>query len=116
MARRSLILTNPPFGTSEAESLTEESARHYDVSSTRGQSLFIQLMIRSAHPDSLIVTVIDEGVLNTTSYASLRRHILETCRVEAVLELPDETFKPNKINVKSSVLVLRRQKRTECGL
>jgi type I restriction enzyme M protein len=36
--------------------------------------------------------------------------VLRTCRVEAVLELPEETFKPNKINVKSSVLVLRRRK------
>lgn len=104
-----LILTNPPFGTSEAESLSEESAQNYEVASNRGQSLFIQLMIRSVHADSLIVTVIDEGVLNTASYAELRRHILKTCRVEAVLELPEETFKPNKINVKSSVLVLRRR-------
>jgi type I restriction enzyme M protein len=114
--RAHLILTNPPFGTSEAESLTEENARHYDVPSTRGQSLFIQLMIRSAHPDSLIVTVIDEGVLNTASYTSLRRHILETCRIEAVLELPDETFKPNKINVKSSVLVLRTRHEPDADL
>ncbi len=111
-----LILTNPPFGTSEAESLTEENARHYAVSSTRGQSLFIQLMIRSTYADSLIVTVIDEGVLNTASYTSLRRHILETCRVEAVLELPDETFKPNKINVKSSALVLRRRNEPDVDL
>jgi type I restriction enzyme M protein len=63
-----LILTNPPFGTSESESLSEESATNYEIQSSRGQSLFIQLMIRSVHPDSLIVTVIDEGVLNTASY------------------------------------------------
>ena len=37
-----LVLTNPPFGTSEAESLTEASAKTYEVPSTRGQSLFIQ--------------------------------------------------------------------------
>jgi len=108
-----LILTNPPFGTSEAESLTEESAGSFDVRSTRGQSLFIQKMIQTAYPESLIVTVIDEGVLNTSSYSGLRRHILKTCRVEAVLELPEETFKPNKINVKSSVLVLRRREEAD---
>jgi type I restriction enzyme M protein len=108
-----LILTNPPFGTSEAESLSSENAQNYAVPSTRGQSLFIQLMIRSAHSDSLIVTVIDEGVLNTASYAELRRHILKTCRVEAVLALPTETFKPNKINVKSSVLVLRKREESD---
>lgn len=108
-----LILTNPPFGTSEAESLSPENLLNYEVQSTRGQSLFIQLMIRAAHPDSLIVTVIDEGVLNTASYTDLRRHALKTCRVEAVLELPEETFKPNKINVKSSVLVLRRREESD---
>lgn len=104
-----LILTNPPFGTSEAESLSEEAADLFEVQSTRGQALFIQQMIRSTHPDSLIVTVIDEGVLNTATYADIRHHILKTCQVETVLELPKETFKPNKINVKSSVLVLRRR-------
>ena len=104
-----LVLTNPPFGTSEAESLTEASAKTYEVPSTRGQSLFIQKMIQSVHPGSSIVTVIDEGVLNTSSYQELRRFILKTCRVEAVLSLPDETFKPNKINVRSSVLVIRKR-------
>ena len=104
-----LVLTNPPFGTSEAESLTEASAKTYEVPSTRGQSLFIQKMIQSVHPESSIVTVIDEGVLNTSSYQELRRFILKTCKVEAVLSLPDETFKPNKINIRSSVLVIRKR-------
>jgi len=105
-----LILTNPPFGTSEAESLSEASAATYPIRSTRGQSLFIQKMILSAHHDSMIVTVIDEGVLNTASYEELRRYILQSCRIETVLALPEDTFKPNKINVRSSVLVLRRRK------
>ena len=104
-----LILTNPPFGTSEAESLSVESADSYAVRSTRGQSLFIQKMIQSAYADSLIVTVIDEGVLNTASYAGLRRLVMKSCRIEAVLSLPAETFKPNKINVRSSVLVLKKR-------
>jgi type I restriction enzyme M protein len=104
-----LILTNPPFGTSESESLLPESAEAYAVQSTRGQSLFIQKMVTAAHDDSLIVTVIDEGVLNTASYEELRRHVLKNCTVETVLQLPAETFKPNKINVRSSVLVLRKR-------
>jgi len=104
-----LVLTNPPFGTSESESLTEESAKGYAVQSMRGQSLFIQKMLQSVYTDSLIVTVIDEGVLNTASYEETRRHVLKSCRVEMVLQLPEETFKPNKINVKASVLLLRRR-------
>jgi type I restriction enzyme M protein len=104
-----LILTNPPFGTSEAESLTPASAATFAIRSARGQSLFIQKMIQSAHDDSLIVTVIDEGVLNTASYQSLRELVLKSCRIEMVLQLPGTTFKPNKIDVRSSVLVLRKR-------
>lgn len=104
-----LILTNPPFGTSEKESLSGDDLQDYDIKSTKGQSLFIQKMISSIEDDSRIVTVIDDGVLNTTTYSTLREHILKKCRIEFIVSLPEETFKPNKINVKSSVLVLKKR-------
>lgn len=104
-----LILSNPPFGTSESESLSSEEKHDYSIPSTKGQSLFIQKMISSVEDGSRIVTVIDEGVLNTSSYTGLREHILKTCRVEYIVSVPDETFKPNKINVKTSVLVLKKR-------
>lgn len=109
-----LILTNPPFGTSERESLTKEDAEQYDIKSSKGQSLFIQKMINSAHKNSRIVTVIDDGVLNTSSYYDLRELIFKECRIEYIISLPEETFKPNKINVKSDVLVMvKRDERDE---
>lgn len=104
-----LILSNPPFGTSEGESLTPEEVKRYAIPSTKGQSLFIQKMISSIDEGSRIVTVIDEGVLNTATYAGLREHMLKQCRIEYVISVPDETFKPNKINVKTSVLVLKKR-------
>lgn len=104
-----LILSNPPFGTSEGESLSGIEKNKYALPSTKGQSLFIQKMISSIENGSRIVTVIDEGVLNTSSYAQLREHILKTCRIEYVISVPEETFKPNKINVKTSVLVLKKR-------
>jgi type I restriction enzyme M protein len=104
-----LILTNPPFGTSEGESLDAKEIGKYEVNSKKGQSLFIQKMIMSTHKESRIVTVIDDGVLNIDSDSELRKHILKECRVEKVVSLPLETFKPNKINVKSSVLVLKKR-------
>jgi type I restriction enzyme M protein len=105
-----LILSNPPFGTSESESLAQADINSYAVKSTKGQSLFIQRMIEVVDPECRIVTVIDEGVLNNYGDQELRRHMLTTCRVEWIVALPEETFKPNKINVKSSFIVL--QKRT----
>ncbi len=104
-----LILTNPPFGTSEAESLTAKDLDQYTIKTTRGQYLFLQKMVLCTLPGGHICTVIDEGVLNTDSGKDLRRFVLETTRVRAVLSLPSETFQPNKINVKASVLLLERR-------
>jgi type I restriction enzyme M protein len=104
-----LILTNPPFGTSEADSLTSDDREQFNVSSTKGQYLFLQKMIDCTIPGGEICTVIDEGVLNTESGMSLRKHILQTCKIKAIVNLPLETFKPNKINVKSSLLFLEKR-------
>ncbi len=105
-----LILTNPPFGTSESQSLTAEDWKQYDIRSSKGQHLFLQKMVKSLKNGSgEICTVIDEGVLNTESASDLRKWILQHCRLRAVVQLPSETFKPNKINVRSSLLYLEKR-------
>jgi type I restriction enzyme M protein len=108
-----IILTNPPFGTSESESLTADELAVCPVPSTKGQHLFLQRMVLATVPGGDICTVIDEGVLNTESASALRAWLVEQCQVVAVVRLPDETFKPNKINVKSSVLYLKRRGRPD---
>lgn len=105
-----LIITNPPFGTSEGESLSKEDRTQYDKEiSTKGQYLFLQKMISATVAGGDICTVIDEGLLNTETGATLRKYILQQCRVKAVVNLPAETFKPNKINVRASVLLLEKR-------
>lgn len=101
-----IILTNPPFGTSESDSLTSKDFRQFKLATSKGQYLFIQKMITTTVPGGEICTVIDEGVLNTETGKELRKYILQTCKIIAVVNLPNETFKPNKINVKSSLLYL----------
>lgn len=103
------ILTNPPFGTSEADSLSSDDLGQYPVRTTKGQLLFLQKMVLSTIPGGQICTVIDEGMLNTATAADVRKWLLQQCRVRAVISLPEETFKPNKINVSSSVLYLERR-------
>lgn len=104
-----LIMTNPPFGTSEGDSLNLQDMKQFKISSLKGQYLFLQKMIQCSVPEGEICTVIDEGVLNTDSGSSLRKYILQQCKVLCVISLPNETFKPNKINVKSSLLYLQKR-------
>lgn len=108
-----IIMTNPPFGTSENGSLKEEDKAKYDMKSFKGQVLFIEKMIKSTKPQGEIFTVIDQGILNTDSNIPIRNFILENCKIKAIIELPIETFKPNKINVKSSLLYLQRKTEEE---
>lgn len=111
-----LIITNPPFGTSESDSLTKEDLIQYPVNTTKGQYLFLQKMISSTVPGGEICTVIDEGLLNTDTGSGLREYILQECKIKAILNLPSETFKPNKINVRSSVLYLERRETPDIEL
>ena len=106
-----LILTNPPFGTSESDSLSDMDRSGYHVRTAKGQLLFLQRMIQATKPGGRICTVIDEGVLNNENDAAVmvRRMLLTHCCLEAVIHLPEETFKANKINLLSSVLLLRRR-------
>jgi type I restriction enzyme M protein len=104
-----LILTNPPFGTSECGALSSDDMEQFSVRTSKGQHLFLQKMIACTLPGGEICTVIDEGVLNTDSGAALRKHMLRACRLKAVVSLPAETFKPNKINVKASLLYMEKR-------
>jgi type I restriction enzyme M protein len=105
-----LILTNPPFGTSETDSLSSEDWDQFEIRSGKGQHLFLQKMVLSLKPGiGEFCTVIDEGVLNNENSSSLRKWLMQQCRLKGVFNLPNETFKPNKINVKSSLLYFERR-------
>ncbi len=99
-----LIITNPPFGTSESENITDDDLDQFPVKGAKGQILFLQKMAQTVKAGGEICTVIDEGLLNTEQAAPLRKYLLEHMILRGVVRLPDTTFKPNKINVKSSVL------------
>ena len=111
-----LILTNPPFGTSESDSLAADDLDAYDIGTSKGQLLFLQRMMREIKPEGLICSVIDEGVLNTESAAHVRQAILKHTYLRAVVRLPAETFRPNKINVRAAVLLLEGRVRSDPDL
>jgi type I restriction enzyme M protein len=102
-----IILTNPPFGLKEK--LSKQQVQRYDVPNSKAQSLFLQLMVRKAKPHGLICSVVDEGVLNTPTYRSLRKYLFRKCYVLAVFSLPVATFKPHYSGVKASVILMRRK-------
>lgn len=104
-----IILTNPPFGTTETDSLTTDDWGNYPIKTSKGQYLFLERMVLATKPGAQICTVIDDGLLNTGTGTALRKWLLQHTRLKAVVQLPDTTFQPNKINVRSSVLLLEKR-------
>ncbi len=103
------VVTNPPFGMSEADTLTDADLDLFGVRLTKTQALFLQKMVGITKPSGRICTVIDEGMLNTAAMARIRKFLISECFIDAVFHLPDVTFVPNKINVRSSVLLMTRK-------
>ena len=109
-----IIITNPPFGTSEADTLTSKDIDQFPIATKKGQLLFLQKMVQSVKPqEGEVCTVIDEGVLNTDTAKNVREWLLQNCRLHTVVRLPEVTFKPNKITVKSSILYLVRREQPD---
>jgi len=111
-----LIITNPPFGASESDAFADSDWDQYDIHAATTQPLFLQKMIACATPGGDICTVIDDGLLNTASARGLRKLMFQKTRIRAVVRLPEETFKPNKINVRSSILLLQRHEQDDVDL
>ncbi|GAB6928234.1 N-6 DNA methylase [Paenibacillus sp. JCM 10914] len=104
-----VIMANPPFGSSESDSLTEQDMENFDIKITTAQGLFIQQMIASTKKDGEIVTIIDESILNSAKWKQVREYIINNCFIEAIVSLPKSAFAPNKINVKTSILYLKKK-------
>ncbi|MED4051541.1 class I SAM-dependent DNA methyltransferase [Priestia megaterium] len=71
--------------------------------------LFIERSIDICTPGGYILTTVPESLLFTSTTKSIRNFILDQCIVEAIISLPQHTFKPYTFT-KSNLLLLRKKK------
>lgn len=88
--RVDIILANPPFGGKERA----EVQQNFPIKTSETAFLFMQNFIRSLKAGGRAGVVIKNTFLSNTDNASvaLRKHLLETCRLDAVLDMPGGTF------------------------
>ena len=102
-----VILANPPFsGRLDRDRIVEE----VKVGRTaQTELLFLQYMLNHLKEGGRCGVVLPEGVLfgSTGAHRELRRKLVESHSVEAVLSLPGGVFNPYS-GVKTSVLVFRK--------
>lgn len=88
--RYNVILANPPFGGKERP----EVQQNFDIKTSETAYLFMQHFIKSLKTGGRGAIVIKNTVLSNTDNASvsLRKHLLESCNVHTILDMPGGTF------------------------
>ena len=88
--RFNIILANPPFGGKERV----EVQQNFDIKTGETAFLFMQHFIKSLKAGGRASIVIKNTFLSNTDNASvaLRKHLLETCNLHTVLDMPQGTF------------------------
>lgn len=88
--RHDVILANPPFGGKERP----EVQQNFPIKTSETAFLFLQHFIKSLKAGGRAAIVIKNTFLSNTDNAaiSLRKHLLETCNLHTVLDMPQGTF------------------------
>ena len=107
-----VILANPPFSGRLDKDRIVEDVKVGKTAQT--ELLFLQYMLNQLKEGGRCGVVVPEGVLfgSTGAHRELRRRLIESNTVEAVLSLPGGVFNPYS-GVKTSVLVFRKGGQTQ---
>ncbi len=93
-----LILTNPPYVTSGSSNLKEEIKKdetlenYYKINGLGVEGLFMEWIVRALKPGGKAFVVIPDGILNRQNDANLRKFILDSCYIDALISLPLNSF------------------------
>lgn len=107
--RFDVILANPPFGAK----IGTELQQNFPIKSSASDNLFLQHFIKSLKAGGRAGIVIKNTFLSNTDNAStsLRKHLLESCDLHTVLDLPGGAFQG--AGVKTVVLFFTKGKPTK---
>lgn len=88
--RYHVILANPPFGGKERS----EVQQNFDIKTGETAFLFLQHFIKNLKAGGRAAVVIKNTFLSNSDNAaiSLRQHLLESCNLHTILDMPQGTF------------------------
>jgi type I restriction-modification system DNA methylase subunit/restriction endonuclease S subunit len=100
------ILANPPFMTPKGGVSTHSKFR---IRATKAEVLFSDYILEHLTPDGMAGFIVPEGIIfqNSGDYVALRKWLVETTGLWAVVSLPAQVFQPYS-GVKTSILFIDR--------
>jgi len=75
-------------------------------------SLFLEAAFNGLKENGKVVSVVKDGFLLSSTYEKARRYFKENGTIEALISLPQDTFRPYS-SVKTSLIVLRKDIRSQ---
>ncbi|ADZ09358.1 N-6 DNA methylase [Methanobacterium lacus] len=88
-----VVLANPPFkGSINKDELNDD----FSINTTKTEILFLELMYNILNIGGRCAVIVPQGVLfgNSRAHKSIRKKLLEDCRLDAVISMPSGVFRP----------------------
>jgi len=106
-----VVLANPPFkGSINKDELNDD----FSINTTKTEILFLELMYNVLTTGGKCAVIVPQGVLfgNSRAHKSIRKRLLEDCRLDAVISMPSGVFKPYA-GVSTGILVFTKGEPTK---
>lgn len=109
--RYDVVLANPPFKGSIDKA---EINQNFTIKTTKTEILFLELMYNILVSGGRCAVIVPQGVLfgNSRAHKSIRKKLLEECRLDAVISMPSGVFKPYA-GVSTGILVFTKGEPTK---
>ena len=108
-----LIITNPPFGNKDkGDILKDFELGKYATGNPptlAREILFVEECVNLLKEGGEIAILLPDGVLNNSKSSYVRDYIKTHTIIDAVISLPDRTFKASGANSKTSILFVRKR-------
>jgi type I restriction enzyme M protein len=106
-----IVLANPPFKGSINES---EISTEFAIKTKKTEILFLELMYNILSSGGRCAVIVPDGVLfgNSKAHKSIRKKLLEECRLDGIISMPSGVFKPYA-GVSTAVLVFTKGEPTK---
>lgn len=105
-----IVLTNPPFAGRIDKTRIKKDL---PIIATKTEILFLGHAIQLLKNEGRCGIIVPEGLLfgNSTAHKDIRRYLLESCDLQAVVSMPSGAFMPYS-GVKTSVLIFQKGRPT----
>ncbi|HOX53845.1 MAG TPA: N-6 DNA methylase [Candidatus Omnitrophota bacterium] len=101
------ILTNPPFMTPKGGIRPH---KRFAVKAKKSEVLFVDYVLEHLNKSCRAGIIVPEGIIenDATAYISLRKTMIDSNFLYAIISLPVGTFQPYSANIKTSILFFDR--------